>query len=130
MGKAIIHLWFLKLQTEYKMYMKTATKQYDTGVFSQNRIWNTNIRNEKRGEAQYIKKSETTTAVGIPDFLFVTLEMFYFALQTKLLSMAWAMTCILNRRFLHRRQLRQAVSLSSGRTKRMDFTWMSRQPLA
>lgn len=43
MGKAIIHLWFLKLQTEYKMYMKTATKQYDTGVFSQNRIWNTNI---------------------------------------------------------------------------------------
>ena len=43
MGKAIIHLWFLKLQTEYKMHMKTATKQYDTGVFSQNRIWNTNI---------------------------------------------------------------------------------------
>ena len=73
---------------------------------------------------------DNATAVGIPDFLFVTLEMFYFALQTKLLSMAWAMTCILNRRFLHRRQLRQAVSLSSGRTKRMDFTWMSRQPLA
>ena len=50
--------------------------------------------NEKRGEAQYIKKSETTTAVGIPDFLFRYFRNVLFCVATKLLSMAWAMTCI------------------------------------
>ena len=86
-------------------------------------------KKEGRNRHRYIKKSETAVH-GISDFPFVISAKFYFPGQIKSLSTAWAMICILNRRFLHRRQLRQAVSLSSGKTKRMALTWMSRQPFA